>query len=31
MQALVQEIKSAHFIVHSKAIEIHGICQKCTL
>lgn len=31
MQALVQEIKSAQFAVHSKAIEIHGICQKCTL
>jgi Fur family zinc uptake transcriptional regulator len=29
MQALSQEIKSANFIVHSKAIEIHGICQKC--
>jgi Fur family zinc uptake transcriptional regulator len=30
MRALAQEIKSAHFFVHSKAIEIHGICQKCT-
>jgi Fur family zinc uptake transcriptional regulator len=29
MQALSSEIKQAHFIVHSKAIEIHGICQKC--
>lgn len=29
MQALSQEIKQADFIVHSKAIEIHGICVKC--
>ncbi len=29
MQALSQEIKQADFIVHSKAIEIHGICAKC--
>ena len=30
MQVLSQEIKSANFIVHSKAIEIHGICRSCT-
>jgi Fur family zinc uptake transcriptional regulator len=30
MQALSQEIKQAGFIVHSKAIEIHGLCAKCT-
>ncbi|MDP1745026.1 MAG: transcriptional repressor [Bacteroidota bacterium] len=30
MQALSQEIKQADFVVHSKAIEIHGICAKCT-
>ena len=30
MQALSLEIKQADFIVHSKAIEIHGICAKCT-
>lgn len=29
MQVLSQEIKSANFIVHSKAIEIHGICRSC--
>ncbi|MBL6986272.1 MAG: transcriptional repressor [Methylobacter sp.] len=29
MQALSQEIKLADFIVHSKAIEIHGVCAKC--
>jgi Fur family zinc uptake transcriptional regulator len=29
MQAVSQEIKQADFIVHSKAIEIHGICAKC--
>ncbi len=29
MQAVSQEIKQANFIVHSKAIEIHGICAKC--
>lgn len=29
MQALSQEIKQADFIVHSKAIEIHGVCAKC--
>jgi Fur family zinc uptake transcriptional regulator len=29
MQALSQEITQADFIVHSKAIEIHGICAKC--
>ncbi len=30
MQALALEIKQADFIVHSKAIEIQGICAKCT-
>jgi Fur family zinc uptake transcriptional regulator len=29
MQALAQEINQAGFIVHSKAIEIKGICAKC--
>jgi len=29
MQALSQELDQAGFIVHSKAIEIHGICTKC--
>jgi Fur family zinc uptake transcriptional regulator len=29
MEALSREIKQADFIVHSKAIEIHGICAKC--
>lgn len=29
MRTLLAEINQAHFIVHSKAIEIHGICQKC--
>ncbi len=30
MQALSSEIEQAGFIGHSKAIEIHGICRKCT-
>lgn len=30
MQALSQEISRAGFTVHSKAIEIHGACAKCT-
>jgi Fur family zinc uptake transcriptional regulator len=30
MQALALEITSAQFIVHSKAIEVHGTCRKCT-
>lgn len=30
MSALAQEIKQAQFIAHSKAIEIHGVCKKCT-
>jgi Fur family transcriptional regulator, zinc uptake regulator len=29
MTALTLEIKQAHFVVHSKALEIHGICAKC--
>jgi len=29
MLALSQEIKEAGFTVHSKAIEVHGICAKC--
>ena len=29
MLALSQEVEQADFIVHSKAIEIHGICAKC--
>jgi Fur family zinc uptake transcriptional regulator len=29
MLALSQEIKEAGFMVHSKAIEVHGICAKC--
>jgi Fur family zinc uptake transcriptional regulator len=29
MQALSQEFDQAGFIVHSKAIEVHGICVKC--
>ncbi len=29
MQALSKEIKLADFIVHSKAIEVHGVCTKC--
>ncbi|MDP2904218.1 MAG: transcriptional repressor [Methylovulum sp.] len=30
MQALSEEFAQAGFIAHSKAIEIHGICAKCT-
>jgi Fur family transcriptional regulator, zinc uptake regulator len=29
MQALSREIKQANFIVYSKTIEIHGICEEC--
>ena len=29
MLALSQEFKQADFMVHSKAIEVHGICAKC--
>ncbi|MDP3010740.1 MAG: transcriptional repressor [Methylococcales bacterium] len=29
IQALVEECNDAQFIVHSKAIEIHGICSRC--
>jgi Fur family zinc uptake transcriptional regulator len=29
MQALSQEVEQAGFSVHSKAIEIHGVCVKC--
>lgn len=29
MLALSQEFKQAGFMVHSKAIEVHGICAKC--
>ena len=31
MQALAEEFNEAGFIVHSKAIEIHGLCQQCAL
>ena len=30
MSALSQELKDASFIGHSKAIEIHGICNRCS-
>ncbi|EIC30210.1 MULTISPECIES: transcriptional repressor [Methylomicrobium] len=30
MDALSSEIDQAGFIAHSKAIEIHGICAKCS-
>ncbi|WP_024296995.1 transcriptional repressor [Methylomicrobium lacus] len=30
MRALSSEIKRADFTAHSKAIEIHGICAKCS-
>lgn len=30
MSALSQEIIQAGFIVHSKAIEIHGVCNHCS-
>jgi Fur family zinc uptake transcriptional regulator len=29
MQVLAQEFNDAGFVVHSKAIEIHGICSQC--
>ena len=31
MSALTQEFKQAGFMVHSKAIEVHGICAKCQI
>ena len=30
MRSLLSEIKRADFTVHSKAIEIHGVCAKCS-
>lgn len=30
MSALSSEIRQADFVAHSKAIEIHGICAKCS-
>ena len=30
MSALSREIEEARFIAHSKAIEIQGVCQKCS-
>jgi Fur family zinc uptake transcriptional regulator len=30
MQALLQEFSQAGFVVHSKTIEIHGVCDKCS-
>ena len=29
MTALLDESKQANFLIHSKAIEIHGICASC--
>ncbi len=29
MQTIAAELAAANFMVHSKAIEIHGICSKC--
>lgn len=29
MLALSQEIEQAGFLMHSKAIEVHGVCAKC--
>ncbi len=29
MQSLSEEFAQARFVAHSKAIEIHGICEKC--
>ncbi|NOT84899.1 MAG: transcriptional repressor [Methylococcaceae bacterium] len=31
MHTIANELTAAHFIVHSKAIEIQGICGKCAL
>ena len=31
MSALSQEFRQAGFTVHSKAIEVHGICAKCRM
>jgi Fur family zinc uptake transcriptional regulator len=31
MSALSQEFNQAGFTVHSKAIEVHGICAKCRM
>lgn len=30
MRSLTSEIKQAHFIAQNKAIEIQGICEKCS-
>ena len=29
MQAIAEELSSASFLAHSKAVEIHGICARC--
>jgi Fur family zinc uptake transcriptional regulator len=29
MQTIARELETANFVVHSKAIEIHGICAHC--
>lgn len=31
MQTIARELEAANFVVHSKAIEIHGICSHCAL
>ncbi len=31
MKVLAQEFDDAGFIVHSKAIEIHGVCSQCAV
>jgi Fur family zinc uptake transcriptional regulator len=30
MQALAQELQNAKFIAHSKAMEVHGLCENCS-
>ncbi|WP_347986029.1 transcriptional repressor [Methylomonas sp. AM2-LC] len=30
MEAIAKELERAAFIIHHKAIEIHGICGRCT-
>ena len=30
MESIKTELQQAHFIAHSKIIEIHGLCDRCT-
>jgi hypothetical protein len=29
MESIKTELQQAHFMAHSKIIEIHGVCERC--